>query len=343
MNAGTARRGALSSITKRTGRGSGLPRTHTRGGLIGSGTPPARGALRGRGGGVAGPSRMMQSRGGRGRAVPKAGRIVRATWRTPPPPLARGGSTSSLPRSMRVPSSSSSFARYAGDPDGRSPKSLPLGRPPPSRAAGGLVDLTHPEEGLRVPRPSLTGLPKAGRVFTADSTAKALHRRSLPPPLPPGRPITSTDRPPTDPSPIKRRLVERAPRRTEKHPFPTERQPRPIEGACDPSQRSRPPPTRPLPKPDVPKEGAGGILERMRGLQARLNTLASANAGSSTSTQRPADHSGDLQDRRGRKRRLEECEPAAPQTSSSARAPTGEVMESTSDETGGDLPQLSRE
>ncbi|KAF4737453.1 hypothetical protein FOZ63_010926 [Perkinsus olseni] len=269
-------------------------------------------------------------------------RIVRATWRTPQP-LGRGGSTTSLLRSVRAPSSSSSFAWYAGDPDGRGPQSLPLGRPPASRAAGGLVDLTQPEREPRAPRPSLTGFPKAGRVVTADSSAKALPRRSLPPPLPPGRPITSTDRPPTDPSPTKRRLVERAPRPTEKQPFPTERQPRPTEGVCDPSQRSRPPPTRRLPKPDVPRECAGGILERMRNLQARLNAFPSANAGSSTSTQRLADHSPDSQDRRGRKRPHEECEPAAPQTSSSAKAPTGEVAESTSDETGGDSPQLSLE
>ncbi|KAF4676221.1 hypothetical protein FOL46_006230 [Perkinsus olseni] len=217
------------------------------------------------------------------------------------------------------------------------------GKSPMARlSTGDVQDLEGVAMGIR--------LPKAGRVVTADSTAKALPRQSLPPPLPPGRPITSTDRPPTNPSPIERGLVERAPRPTEKQPFPTERhvspterQPRPTEGACGPSQRSRPPLTRRLPKPDVPKEGARGILERMRELQARLNTLASANAGGSTSTQRPADHSADSQDRRGRKRPHEECEPAAPQTSSSAKAPTGEVVESTSDETGGDLPQLSRE
>ncbi|KAF4703521.1 hypothetical protein FOZ63_000961, partial [Perkinsus olseni] len=217
------------------------------------------------------------------------------------------------------------------------------GKSPMARlSTGDVQDMEGVAMGIR--------LPKAGWAVTAESAAKALPRRSLPPPLPPGRPTTSTDRPPTDPSPIKRRLVERAPRFTEKQPFPTERhvsqterQPRPTEGACDPSQRSRPPPTRPLPKPDVPKEGAGGILGRMRELQARLNTLAFANAGSSTSTQRPADHLGDSQDRRGRKRRHEECEPAAPQTPSSAKAPAGEVVESTSDETGGDLPQLSRE
>lgn len=217
-----------------------------------------------------------------GAAVPKAGRVVQATWR-PLPPLARGGSTSASSRSTTGPPASPAYAWYAGNHGDLLPKALPITPRSPPRPTPQLVDLTAPEEPC-IPR----RLPMASRRKQHFAEASTPLHSGPGPPLPPGRPLClSVDRSTTEVRATEREL----------EPLP---EPRPL-------------PSKPHPKHGRPKDPAVRMSERMRALQEKLraSSTVAAKATTSSSNSSSSGRAGRACHPRGSKRPRGDREPMA--------------------------------